>query len=80
MPGTIPDRRPNGGLYTGELFEGPWGNVPIVPDSGSIMNRKEFLASNQAVSFTRPGNSEPMNISNTVRIDAINAEFPSEGL
>jgi hypothetical protein len=78
VPGTIPDRKLNGGLYTGEAFTGPWGNVPIVPDSGSIMNRREFLGYDQPVAFVRPGNSEPVRILNTTRFDTINAEFPSE--
>ena len=28
----------NGGLYTGEPFKGPWGNVPVIPDAVSMIH------------------------------------------
>lgn len=31
-PHNIPPPAPNGGLYTGTPFAGPWGNVPVIPD------------------------------------------------
>lgn len=29
----------NGGLYTGESFKGPWGNVPVIPDATYMINK-----------------------------------------
>ena len=60
VPGTIPPRKLNGGLYTGERFAGDWGNVPIVPDSGMIANSHQFYAYYQTVSHARPGNNSPV--------------------
>jgi hypothetical protein len=31
-PHNVPPAPLNGGLYTGEPFKGPWGNVPVIPD------------------------------------------------
>ena len=76
VPGTIPPRKLNGGLYTGEPFAGDWGNVPIVPDSGVILNRQEFLAYDQPVSWDRAGNNAPVHISSEVRFPEIMATFP----
>jgi hypothetical protein len=32
-PSGILPRKPNGGLYTGELAKGDWGCFPVVPDA-----------------------------------------------
>ena len=48
----------------------------MCPDSGAIANRREFLAYQQPVSFSRPGNNRPDRIVGTRRFDAIAAEFP----
>ena len=32
----IPKPKLNGGLYTGEPFKGPWGNVPVIPDAAYL--------------------------------------------
>ena len=36
----IPPNKPvlNGGLYTGEPFKGPWGNVPVIADTVYLVN------------------------------------------
>ena len=60
VPGTIPPRKLNGGLYTGERFAGDWGNIPIVPDAGIIANAQLFLAHQQRVSLPRAGNNKPV--------------------
>lgn len=78
VPGTLPPRKLNGGLYTGEPFAGDWGNVPVVPDSGDIVNRREFASGNQPICLDRIGNSTPQRVIGTVRVTAINAEFPSQ--
>lgn len=31
-PQDVPPPKLNGGLYTGEPFKGPWGNVHVTPD------------------------------------------------
>ena len=53
----------NGGLYTGEPFKGPWGNVPVIPDTVAMTTYtlrsgnppKEALT--QFGNIHRPGNS-----------------------
>ena len=64
---TIPPPPVNCGLYIGERFNGPWGNVDIVPDV--VYFTKQALkfndiapppeAFNQFGNIFRPGNSEP---------------------
>jgi|TARA_B110000259_G_scaffold74978_1_gene88202 hypothetical protein len=56
----------NGGLYTGEPFRGPWGNVPVIPE-GSIMTHDTLQSANppeQALTqfgeMIRPGNNDPI--------------------
>jgi hypothetical protein len=64
---SIPPRKLNGGLYTGEPFaSSAWGNVPIVPDSGNMVrnglrigNEPPPGATLQYVAWERPGNSSP---------------------
>lgn len=61
----IPPRSVNGGLYTGVAATGPWGNVPITPESHVMIDThytNGFIApppdmKYQAVSTTRPGNN-----------------------
>lgn len=62
----LPPPSHNGGLYTGEPFNGPWGNVPVVPDAVSLTNKTLKLASpppplEATVQFDntfRPGNNQ----------------------
>jgi len=56
----------NGGLYTGEPFKGPWGNVPVVPE-GSIMTHETLRSAKppiQAIQqfgdMIRLGNNNPL--------------------
>merc|ERR1711871_972207 len=35
----LPDPPPNGGLYTGAPFNGPWGNIPVSPSTDSMINK-----------------------------------------
>ena len=67
----IPPKKPelNGGLYTGEPFRGPWGNVPVLPDVLPMTKETLLL---QSVPHTpgsteqfdpfmlRPGNNAPL--------------------
>lgn len=60
---SIPERLPNGGLYTGETAKGNWGNFSVVPES-HIMTTKNLLSANPPpgavkipVSLERPGNN-----------------------
>ena len=32
----IPERKVNGGLYTGIPANGPWANVPVVPEPNAL--------------------------------------------
>jgi len=66
----IPPKTPalNGGLYTGEAFAGPWGNVPILPDAvpfnAQIHNphaKQQFQPN-----ILRPGNNAPLQIPQTL--------------
>jgi hypothetical protein len=56
----------NGGLYTGEPFKGPWGNVPVIPE-GSIMTHDTLRSANPPIEaneqfgdMIRPGNNDPL--------------------
>lgn len=60
---SVPDRLANGGLYTGEVAKGDWGNYPVIPES-HILTTKNLLSANppsgaiqQSVSTLRPGNN-----------------------
>lgn len=72
----IPPRALNGGLYSGERFAGPWGNVPIRPEAGAIAARREFLAWYQGAVLAggRPGNDAP------ARLDFPTREFKAHGV
>ena len=55
---------PNGGLYTGEPFKGPWGNVPVTPDTVHMTtsslksgNNPPAAALTQFGNILRPGNN-----------------------
>lgn len=62
----IPPPSLNGGLYNGEPFAGPWGNVPVTPDAVSMTTQTlkkaqpppPFEATVQFGNTFRPGNSE----------------------
>lgn len=54
----------NGGLYTGEQFKGPWGNVSVIPDvvpmtteTLSNGNTPPDAALSQFGNIHRPGNN-----------------------
>jgi hypothetical protein len=61
-PVSCPPRKPNGGLYSGELAHGPWGNYPVVPEP-DILSQNLISADpppgaiKQPTSFERPGNN-----------------------
>ena len=65
----MPPRHVNGGQYTGTPFaSAAWANVPIVPDAGNMVrnglrigNEPPPGATQQYVSWSRPGNSESDN-------------------
>lgn len=65
-PHGVPERLVNGGLYTGEVAKGPWGNVAVVPEphvlSQSIKNAwggpgSAVGAWKAATTTVRPGNN-----------------------
>ena len=59
---------PNGGLYTGELFAGPWGNVPVVPDTVHMTTHTLKSASPPGAALSQFGNNQrPGN--NGMRLD-----------
>lgn len=56
----------NGGLYTGEKFQGSWGNIPIVPDTITYIN--SLPVGSPGLNHTmypggghRPGNNTSLN-------------------
>lgn len=60
----LPQKRPNGGLYTGEEAKGNWGAVYVKPEAHVYLT-ENLLSANpppnaikQRIVFTRPGNSE----------------------
>ena len=63
--GGIPKPDLNGGLYTGEPFKGPWGNVYVQPDMVYLttQNLKSANPPQSALlqygNVIRPGNNEP---------------------
>jgi len=61
-PVGLPERKPNGGLYTGELATGPWKNVPVLPEPmylayNLLSAEPPPNAQNQPMSYIRPGNN-----------------------
>jgi hypothetical protein len=61
-PVPAPPRRVNGGLYTGEVAKGPWGNYPVVPDPNQLsQNLLSAMpppnAEKQPTTFNRLGNN-----------------------
>lgn len=77
VPGTTPPRRPNGGLYTGELFAGGWGNVPVVPEAGSIARGRHFHAYYQPSSGAPAARGEvPLASTEVVTFPEIGVTFP----
>ena len=61
----IPKPVLNGGLYTGEAFKGPWGNVYVQPDVVYMTNKNLISALPPQNALTqygdiiRPGNNVP---------------------
>ena len=61
----VPPRQVNGGLYTGVPANGPWGNIPIEPETHTFIDthyQKGFDKpppdmKYQAISTIRPGNN-----------------------
>jgi hypothetical protein len=61
-PVPIPPRQPNGGLYTGKVATGPWGNYPVIPDATIYTINLQSAEpppdyKYQVVSTLRPGNN-----------------------
>lgn len=59
----LPQKRPNGGLYTGEEAKGNWGATYVKPEA-HIYLTENLLSANpppgavkQPIVFNRPGNS-----------------------
>lgn len=76
VPGTTPKPKPNGGLYTGDLATGDWGNTPISPDSGDMLNMGTFVGSMHTISHVRSGNNSVSPVASMHRIPWLNASFP----
>ena len=59
----VPARKVNGGLYTGEVAKGDWGNVAVVPEAHVLVgeNLKSANPPPEGVfhipGYTRPGNN-----------------------
>lgn len=67
----IPPKKPelNGGLYTGAPFEGPWGNVPVIPDVVPMTKETLTMQTHPITpgstdqfepAMLRPGNNVPL--------------------
>jgi hypothetical protein len=62
----IPKPALNGGLYTGEPFKGPWGNLYVQPDMVYLTNENLKSANppvNALIQYgnvIRPGNNNPV--------------------
>ena len=68
----VPPKAPelNGGLYTGEAFAGPWGNVPVVPDVTELTTKTLLMQTHEPMgtlatqqfdpTVLRPGNNAPL--------------------
>ena len=75
----IPPPPLNAGLYTGETFAGPWGNVDIAPDVVNMTREGLKLAEvppppeafYQYGNIFRPGNNEPNILGNTYKNEQI---------
>lgn len=72
----VPPRKPNGGLYTGEAFAGPWGSVPMPRDAGAISAKHLFHAF--LLPTPRPGNDslQPLGPGHAVHFTDLVATFP----
>jgi hypothetical protein len=62
FPMQPPPRKVNGGLYTGIPANGPWGNIPVVPEPNDLA--QNLLSANPPknaekipIAFNREGNS-----------------------
>ena len=75
--GVFPPRKVNGGLYTGEPFQGDWGNRPFFPDQGYIANANLFRGGLQTSDGARPFNTA-MRIVGRVYVPELNTYFPAE--
>ena len=61
-PNKVPPPKVNGGLYTGEPANGPWGNYPVIPEPNELS--KNLLSANPPpnaekipMSYNREGNN-----------------------
>lgn len=63
-PVPVPERLPNGGLFTGELAKGEWGAVSLEPTVGAYVNFAARVqppgAVGQQVPDPRPGSHVEM--------------------
>lgn len=75
--GRFPQRKVNGGLYTGEPFHGDWGNGQFFPDQGFIANQGVFRGGFQTPSGQRPYNTS-LDVSGRVFVPELNSSFPSQ--
>jgi hypothetical protein len=74
MRGNTPDRKVNGGLYTGAGFVGRWGNVPRVPETLAMSYSSGVLleAQSHVPSQPRIGNNRVEELPNTEFFPDIN--------
>lgn len=58
-----PQNRANGGLYTGSVASGDWGNVPVIPEAHILVTQNLKSAGpppgaiTQPAGYLRPGNN-----------------------
>lgn len=72
-PITVPPRKINGGLYTGEAATGDWGNFAVVPEAHLYAENLKSanpppMGANHIPGYTREGN-------NTQQFPALNKAF-----
>ena len=78
-PVSIPPPPPNGGLYGGPQSNGPWANIPIVPEMHIYMANLASAnpppnAMNQIIGTNRLGNNT-LNMQNSVFYEPPNQSF-----
>ena len=65
----IPERDLNAGLYTGALFNGPWGSLPVEPKLSTIAHNLKSANPPPGITMFLTGGLRPGN--NTSETDAV---------